>query len=121
MMWFIPFLLIWSIAWVMSWLVWIGGWIVIVPALIYFAKYSQLQAQGTSLGILVLPVVLWAFMTYYKRWYVDLKIVWIMAFAFIIGWFLWSYFAVSLPENTIKKIFSVLLIIIGVYMLFSNK
>ena len=120
-MWFIPFLLIWSISWVMSGLIWIGWGIIIVPALIYFAKYSQLQAQGTSLGILVLPVVLWAFVTYYKRWYVDLKIVAIMACAFIIGWFIGSYFAVSIPENILKKIFSILLIIIGVYMLFSSK
>ena len=37
------------LAGVLSGLVGIGGGIVLVPALVYFLKYSQHQAQGTSL------------------------------------------------------------------------
>lgn len=38
----------------------IGGGIIIVPALIYLAKFSQHAAIGTSLAILLPPVGLWA-------------------------------------------------------------
>ena len=34
----------------------VGGGLIIVPALVYFLGYTQLQAQGTSLAVLLLPV-----------------------------------------------------------------
>jgi uncharacterized protein len=40
----------------LSGLVGIGGGIIIVPALVYLLAFSQKQAQGTSLAILLLPV-----------------------------------------------------------------
>ncbi|HEY0057810.1 MAG TPA: TSUP family transporter, partial [Flavisolibacter sp.] len=50
---------------ILSGLVGIGGGIILVPALVYFMGYTQHQAQGTSLGVLTLPVVIIAFITYY--------------------------------------------------------
>ena len=38
---------------VLSGLVGVGGGIIIVPALVYFLGFSQHEAQGTSLGILL--------------------------------------------------------------------
>ncbi len=43
-----------------------GGGIIIVPALIYFLSFSQKQAQGTSLGILLLPIGILGVWQYYK-------------------------------------------------------
>ena len=51
----------------------IGGGLVIVPALMYFLAFSQHQAQGTSLGLLVLPVAILAVLNYYKSGYVDFR------------------------------------------------
>ena len=34
----------------------VGGGIIIVPALVYFLGFSQHTAQGTSLGLIMLPV-----------------------------------------------------------------
>ena len=39
-----------------SGMVGIGGGIVIVPALVYFLSLSQHQAQGVSIGMLLMPV-----------------------------------------------------------------
>ena len=44
----------------------IGGGIIIVPALIYLVGLSQLQAQGTSLALMLPPIGILAFMQYYK-------------------------------------------------------
>src|SRR5687767_8857463 len=52
----LPFLLIGLGAGVLSGLFGIGGGIVIVPALLFFAKYQPQMATGTSLGALLLPV-----------------------------------------------------------------
>ena len=43
----------------------IGGGVIIVPALIYLAKFSQHAAIGTSLAILLPPVGLLAVLEYY--------------------------------------------------------
>ena len=42
-------------------LVGVGGGIIIVPALVYFIGFSQKTAQGTSLGLIMLPVGIFFF------------------------------------------------------------
>jgi len=88
----------------------IGGGIIIIPALVYFLNYSQKTAQGTSLGLLLLPVGFLAVMNYYKAGYVNIKAAGLMVITFVIGSYISSKFVVSLPENIIKKIFAVFLL-----------
>ena len=102
-------LLIGLAAGVLSGLVGVGGGLIIVPALIFFLGFSQHQAQGTSLGLLLLPVGILAVINYYNKGNVDVKVVAIMSVAFIAGGWLGSKLALSLPEDTVKKIFAVFL------------
>ena len=64
----------------------IGGGIVIIPALVYILGYSQQNAQGTSLGLLLPPIGL------------------------LIGSYISSKIAVELPESIIKKMFAAFLL-----------
>lgn len=105
----------------LSGMIGIGGGIIIVPALVYILGFSQYQAQGTSLGLLLLPVGILAVMNYYKQGYIDLKVVAIMCIAFVIGGWLGSKITLSLEEATVKKIFAVVLIILAGKMLFFDK
>ena len=50
-------LLIGLLAGMLSGFVGVGGGIIMVPALVWLMGYGQHQAQGTSLAVLVLPVV----------------------------------------------------------------
>jgi uncharacterized protein len=102
-------------------LVGVGGGIIIVPALVYFIGFSQKTAQGTSLGLIMLPVGILGVLQYYKQGHVDFKVVGILAIGFLIGSFFGSKFALSLPQETIKKIFAVLMILIAIKMLFFDK
>jgi uncharacterized membrane protein YfcA len=45
----------------------VGGGIVIVPALIYWAGFSQHKATGTSLAVLLPPIGLAATLEYYRN------------------------------------------------------
>lgn len=94
----------------LSGLIGIGGGIIVVPALVYFLGFTQHEAQGTSLGLLTLPVVFLAAMNYYKEGHIDVKVVGIMCAAFLIGGWLGSKISLSIPEATVKKIFGVILI-----------
>ena len=105
----------------LSGLVGVGGGIVIVPALVLILGFSQKMAMGTSLGILLLPVGILAVFQYYKLGYVDVRVVLIISAAFIFGGYFGSKIALSLPQETIKKIFAVFMIIIAIKLLFFDK
>jgi len=98
----------------------IGGGIVIIPMLVGFLGYSQKQAQGTSLGLLLLPIGILAVMNYYKAGYINLKAVGIMVITFVIGSYLSSLYAISLPEGTLKKIFAVFLFLYALKLFFGK-
>lgn len=98
------------LAGVISGLLGIGGGIVIIPALVYLLGYSQHNAQGTSLGLLLPPIGILAVLNYHKAGFVNIKAAAIMCITFIIGSYITSKIAVELPETIIKKIFAVFLI-----------
>lgn len=94
---------------ILSGLVGVGGGIIIVPALVFFLGFTQLQAQGTSLGLLLLPVGIFAVINYYKAGNIDFKVVAIMSIAFIAGGWIGSKIALRLDQDTVRKIFAVVL------------
>ena len=94
---------------ILSGLIGVGGGIIVVPALVYFLGFSQHEAQGTSLGLLLLPVGILAVMNYYNKGFIDFKVVAIMCLAFVIGGFLGSKLSLSLPQEMVKKIFAIIL------------
>lgn len=114
-------LIIGLLAGIISGLVGVGGGIIIVPALVLLLGFTQQQAQGTSLGLLLLPVGILAVWNYYQKGQVDIKIVLIMAVAFTIGGWLGSKVALSISQAALKKIFAGVLIAVGVKMLFFDK
>ena len=102
-------------------LVGVGGGLVIVPGLVFFLGMSQHSAQGTSLGLIMLPVGILGVLHYYKQGHVDFKIVALLAIGFLAGSYFGSKIALSLPQETIKKVFAIFMIVIAIKMLFFEK
>jgi uncharacterized membrane protein YfcA len=107
----------------LSGLVGIGGGVVIVPALVYLLAFSQKQAQGTSLAILLLPIGILAVLNYYKdpAVHLDVKVVALITLGFVAGSYFGSKLALSLPDATVKKVFGVFLMLVAIKMLFIDK
>jgi len=105
----------------LSGMVGIGGGIIIVPALVFFLGFSQLQAQGTSLAMIMLPVGILGVIQYYKQGYVDFNYVLVIAAGFVLGSFLGSKVTLSIPQDLVKKIFAILLLVVASKMLFFDK
>jgi uncharacterized membrane protein YfcA len=99
----------------------VGGGIIIVPALVYFLAFSQHQAQGTSLALMIFPVGILGVINYYKKGYVDFRYAGLLAIGFVVGSYLGSKFSLSLPQMTVKKIFAVIMLIVALKMLFIDK
>ena len=106
---------------VLAGLVGVGGGVIIIPALIYFLGFTQKEAQGTSLGILLLPVGILAVINYYKQGFIDIKVVISISLAFIVGGFFGSKLALSVSQDTLRKLFGTLLLILAIKMLFIDK
>jgi hypothetical protein len=107
---------------ILSGLIGVGGGIILVPALVYFLSYTQHQAQGTSLGVLTFPVVIIAFLNYYKDSKtsghpIDMKIILLLAAGFIIGGYFGSKLALKIDQVLLKKIFAVILLYTAFKML----
>ena len=98
----------------LSGLVGVGGGIIMVPALVFFMNYTQHQAQGTSLAVLTLPVVIFASLYYYHQCQkagtpIDLRIVGLICAGFFVGAFFGSKIALVTDQELLKKILAVIL------------
>jgi uncharacterized membrane protein YfcA len=99
----------------------VGGAIIMIPALVYFLGVDQHTAQGTSVAIMLPPIGLFAAYNYYKAGQVNIWYAVIIAIAFMVGGYFGSMIAVKLPENLMKKIFGILLILVALRMIFSKQ
>jgi len=98
----------------------VGGGIIVVPALVFFLGFTQHQAQGTSLTLLLAPVMLFAVINYHKSGNVNFKAAFILMIAFVVGGYLGSKFAINFPADKLKKIFGVLMIMAALKMIFGK-
>jgi uncharacterized membrane protein YfcA len=111
-------LLIGLAAGMLSGLVGVGGGIIMVPALVFFMSYTQQQAQGTSLAVLTLPVVILGALTYYYQGQkngapIDLRVVGFICCGFLAGAFLGGKIAIVINQDLLKKIFAVIIFYSG--------
>lgn len=113
-------LLIGVITGVLAGMLGIGGAIVMIPALVLLMGFSQHGAQGTSLAVMLPPIGILAAYNYYKAGHVNLKFAIILAAAFIIGSYFGSKLALVIPQNLLKKIFGLLLLLVAFRMLLAK-
>lgn len=109
------------IAGFMGGLVGIGGGVIIVPALVLVLGLSQHLSQGISLAMMIFPVGIMGVINYYKKGYVDFKYAGLIAVGFFVGSYLGSKFSLSLPQETVRKIFAVVMILLAIKLLFPQK
>lgn len=113
----VSLLIIGLLAGMLSGLVGVGGGIIMVPMLVLLLGFSQHQAQGTSLAVLVVPVTAIAVFNYYKEGYINWKYAAVIAVFFVVGTYFGSKLAISLDQKMLKKIFGIVLIIVAGKML----
>ncbi len=98
----------------------VGGGIIIVPSLVFLLGMSQHEAQGTSLGVLVLPVVILGAYNYYRNGYLNVKFAVVLILAFIIGSYLGSAVAISLSDRLLRRLFGGVVFLLSLKMMFGK-
>ena len=101
----------------LSGLIGIGGGVLITPALIYLFGFSQHNAQGTTLALLVPPIGLLGAWTYFQQGHVDVRAATLICLGFVFGGLMGAKLAIGLPEQLLQRVFGVSLIVVGIRML----
>jgi uncharacterized protein len=98
----------------------IGGATILVPALVFIFGLSQHQAQGTTLAALVPPIGLLAAWRYYQSGNVKMGIAGLICIGFFIGGWLGASLIQGIPDQLLKKMFGVFLLLVSLKMIFAK-
>ncbi len=107
------FLVIGLAAGVLSGLFGIGGGVVIVPALLFFAHMHPSTATGTSLGALLLPVGALGAWAYYKGGHVELRASVLIAVGLFFGAYVGARLNQTMSSLQATRAFAVFLVVIA--------
>lgn len=110
----LTYLLIGLGAGVLSGIFGIGGGVLIVPALIYMARFTPIQATGTSLGALLLPVGLLGAMEYYRNGNLNIRASLLIALGLFLGAWFGARFAQGLSPMVLRRTFAVFIALMAI-------
>jgi uncharacterized membrane protein YfcA len=108
------FLVIGLIAGVLSGLFGIGGGILIIPSLIFFANFHTKLALGTSLGAMLLPVGLLGAYAYYQQGNIDIKASLLIGLGLFLGAYVGAKLAHTIPSPTLQRMFAVFILLMAI-------
>ena len=94
----------------------IGGGVIVVPALIYWAGFSQHQANGTSLAVLLPPIGIAAAIEYYRHGHVNVPAAALIAASLLVGAWAGAVVANHVREAYLRLAFGVFVCGLGVYL-----
>jgi uncharacterized membrane protein YfcA len=105
---------------VVSGMIGLGGGIMVIPALIYLYGFSQRQANGTSLAMLLPPIGIFAVFAYHKAGNINWPFAMLIAAGFASGAYIGGLLVNTgkVPDITLRFIFAALLLYVAGRMLF---
>lgn len=105
---------------ILSGFVGVGGGVLIVPALVFFLGLSQHEAQGTSLFVLAMPVVILAVLNYSKSNNVNWTYGAVIATTFVIGGYFGSKLSLKLSPGLVKFVFGLIMAYVSIRLVISG-
>jgi uncharacterized protein len=96
----------------------IGGGVLLVPGLVLLFGLSQTEAQGTSLAVLMLPVVAFAVMVYYQNGFIRVFNVTFIAGGFAAGAFVGAKLVPHVPIHWLRCGLGLLLLYVAMLFVF---
>ena len=108
---------------VISGMLGIGGGVLVIPALTFLFGMSQSMAIGTSLGMLLPPIGIAAFLKYYRSGQVDITASALLAIGFTAGAYVGAVLVTRkiVPANALRPIFAFFLLYLAGNLLFRRE
>jgi len=111
------FVLLGLVAGVLSGIFGLGGATILIPALVFMAGFTQHQAQGTTLAVMIPPIGLLAALRYYYAGHVKVGVAAFICLGFFFGGLLGASLVQNVPESILKRAFGVFLMLISLKMI----
>jgi uncharacterized membrane protein YfcA len=101
----------------------IGGGVLVIPALVTLYGFTYPQAVGTSVGMLLPPIGIFAFLAYHKSGNVSLPAAGVLAIGFALGAYLGARLVTTgaIPQNMLRVLFAFFLLYIAGSILFRHQ
>jgi uncharacterized membrane protein YfcA len=90
---------------------------ILVPAYLIILGWNQKVAQGTALAVSLPPMGVLAALDYYRHGDVRMDIAAILALGIFVGGFFGGRLAGVMPQERLKRLFAVFLLLVGLKML----
>jgi uncharacterized membrane protein YfcA len=103
------------LAGMLSGLLGVGGGIILVPAVVYLLGLDQHMAQGISLAVII-PVAISGALIHFGKGNVIPSIAFWMAIGATVGAYVTAHWVKFIPSETLRTIFGIFLVIVGVSM-----
>ena len=104
------FIILGLAAGVMAGMFGIGGGVIIVPILVTGAGFSLIEASGTSLAALMMPVGIFACISYYRNGFMDIKVAGVFALGLLLGVYFGAELAIILSSDLLKQLYGLFLL-----------
>ena len=98
----------------------IGGGIILIPGLMYLFGFTQHQAQGTTLALMVPPIGILAAWKYFQEGHVDLHAALWIALGFLLGSLVGANISNGLSNRALSLTFGILLLAVGAHIIWKN-
>jgi uncharacterized protein len=104
---------------VVSGMLGLGGAVLVIPMLVLVFGFTQQQAIGTSIAMLLPPIGIFAFLQYYRAGYVHIPAAGMLAVGFACGALVGSVLVIRgvVPQTTLRLLFGLFLIYVAVNMI----
>lgn len=97
-----------------------SGAFFIVPLLLLFGICStQLQAQGSTLCMLLPPISIFAVYTYYKNGHINFTVSGILVLFYLLGTIIGSNIAINLDDRTGRFYFAIVMSVLAIYSFYT--
>ena len=91
---------------------------IISGLLILLLGFTQHEAQGTTLALMVPPVGILAAWTYYKHGHVNLPVACFICIGFLFGGLIGAKIATGITGAILQKVFGIALFLVSLRMIF---
>ena len=99
----------------------LGGGTMMIPIMVLVYQMNQRQANGTSLAVMILPVLILPVWQYHRDGYVDWRMVAYIATGFVLGALPGAFIATrGIDVGTLKLVFAFVLIYAAANMIFGS-
>jgi uncharacterized membrane protein YfcA len=99
----------------------LGGGTIMIPIMVLILGFTQKEALGTSLAVMIPPVTLPAVIEYYRNGHVKPTVAIWIALGVLPGAFLGGYIANQLGQNSLKMIFGFVLVYVAGYTILGKE